>query len=261
LLILILFLVLAHHVHYLSSIYANKYNTYGEYNMFNLGKKLGFAALLAFGAVSSAQASLVVLDTFDYDTEIHLNAPGTDERFDINAFLADVSFDLSLDSGFLAGLDTFNAGTGVLSWSNIGNATSTLTLDYSEFGGLSSGSTLDLTGGGSEDAFYFDVLFSDFGFDIDIFVGSASGVSHATDSSTGINVLTRNTLGFDSFSTVAGAGADFSDATFVRIVLSSNAEAVDLLIEEFGTIPEPTTLAIFGLGLLGLGLSRKKQAK
>lgn len=234
--------------------------------MITLGKKLGLAALLTMGTMSFASAGVVVLDTFDYDTQISLTDTtpnsGTelDVRYDVNSFYGDVTYELNLnENGLQATANTFNAGSGLLAWGNIGSSTSSLSLTYTELfnGSQNSGGNLDLTGGGSEDAFYFDVDFSDAGFDVSVIVGSGSGVSTANFVSTAINSLTRTTLAFDSF---VGT-ATFSDVTFAKVIISSSSQAADLTLVEFGTIPEPSTVAIFGLALVGFALSSRKKLK
>lgn len=236
--------------------------------MMNLRKKLGFAALLAFGAVSSANASLVVLDDFNYATPIDITvSAGTPvastTRDDINSFDGDVTYDLNLTVGNGANTESFAVSGGILTYNNAALSQSDLVITYSETSGNGSG-PIDLTGGGAQDAFYFDVLESDAGFDVQIFVGSSlTDVSYLVSTSTEITTLTRTTEKFDTFSTLAGSGADFSSVAFVRILILANTNSVDLALKEFGTtsVPEPSTVAIFGLALVGFGLSAKRKAK
>ena len=236
--------------------------------MMNLGKKLGFAALLAFGAVTSANAGLVALDDFDYATPINISDPGTSfaQRNDINQFNGDVQYTITQTAGSLgtAGAKSFNVLDGDLKWNNESGIQSILEILYGEFNESPGAAPLDLTGGGSQDAFYFDVVQSDFGFAIDVVVGDIfGGFSIWSNISQQISTLTRQTAEFNSFSALGlFAAADFTNTAFVQVTLSSNGvDSVDLHLQEFGTIPEPTTLAIFALGLIGFAASRKRQVK
>lgn len=239
--------------------------------MMNLGKKVGLAALLAFGTVTAANASVVVLDTFDYTPPVVLEVnAGTvvdsTVRDDINVFDADVRYTLSYVSGPSA-LDSSavsfdNSGDGVLSYSNDDFMVSQLTMDYSSFNGTPTG-PIDLTVGGSMSSFYFDILSSDLGFDISVTVGSNLGanLSNFTTTSSSVNSLTHEMIDFSSFAAVGAFGdVDFTVVDFVSILLTTTEVGSDLTITEFGltSVPEPTSLAIFGLGLVGFALSRKK---
>jgi hypothetical protein len=238
--------------------------------MINLSKKLGLAALLAVGSVSAANASVVALDTFDYipviDLEVNVGtAVDSTIRNDVNTLLGDVEYTLDYISG-PAVLDSSAvsfelAGDGVLSYSNDDFMVSSLTMLYAAFNGTPT-APLDLTQGGAQSSFYFDILSSDLGFSIDVTVGSDTGtnVSGYTTISSSVSSLTRELIDFTSFNPLLGTGADFAAVDFVKIILTTTAVGSDLTITEFGitSVPEPTSVAIFGLGLVGFALSRKK---
>lgn len=240
--------------------------------MMNLRKKVGLAALLAFGTVGAANAGYVVLDTFDYTptVDLEVNVANTSVaaiQYDINAFNADVQYTLDYISG-PSQLDSSAVsfefmGDGVLSYSNDDFMVSQLTMTYGSYDGTPA-SPLDLTIAGSS-AFYFDILSSDLGFDVDIIVGSNGGADLSTygSTSTAISSLTRSTVDFADFNLLAGIGADFASVDFVSIFLTTTAVGSDLTITEFGiaSVPEPTTVALFGLALVGFGLSTKRKAK
>jgi hypothetical protein len=235
-----------------------------------LGKKLGLAVLLAAGSVGAANASVVALDTFNYTPVIDLEVnqtttSDTTSRNDINSFLGDVQYTLNYISGPTS-LDSSSvsfdlSGDGVMSYSNDDFMVSSLTMLYTALNGTPN-SPLDLTQGGAQSSFYFDILSSDLGFSIDVTVGSDTGanVSNYVSISNSVSSLTRETIDFATFNTTLGAGANFAAVDYVNIILTTTAVGSDLTITEFGitSVPEPTSVAIFGLGLVGFALSRKK---
>jgi len=240
--------------------------------MMNLGKKLGLAALLALGTSGAANAATVVLDTFDYTPVIDLEVnqgttQATTTRNDINSFLGDVQYTLDYISG-PSSLDSSSvsfdfSGDGVLSYSNDDFMVSSLTMLYSAFDGTPS-SALDLTQAGTFSSFYFDILSSDLGFSIDVVVGSSSGSSTYMSATSSVSSsYQREFIDFSNFTTMSGIGADFSAVNFVNIVLTTTQVGSDLTITEFGiaSVPEPTTIAIFGLALIGFAFNSKRKAQ
>ena len=239
--------------------------------MMNLGKKLGLAALLALGTSGAANAATVVLDTFDYTPVIDLEVnqgttQATTTRNDINSFLGDVKYTLDYISG-PSSLDSSSvsfdfSGDGVLSYSNDDFMVSSLTMLYSAFDGTPS-SALDLTQAGTFSSFYFDILSSDLGFSIDVVVGSSSGSSTYMSATSSVSSYQREFIDFSNFTTLSGIGADFSAVNFVNIVLTTTQVGSDLTITEFGiaSVPEPTTIAIFGLALIGFAFNSKRKAQ
>jgi len=247
--------------------------------MFNLGKKLGFAALLAFSATS---ANAVVLDTFDYtpdDFKISTTQAGylieqnggytfgsaTDNDIlvsNINPQDGDVFYELTSQGG---NTTSFVDG---LALNNNSDSSSVLNITYGE---LSLDSNGDLVNAGIPlpfssfgDSFYYDIAKLNVGnsssddLDVIIEVIGLNGVAHSISDTfiANIDSLTTQYVSFASF----GAVADFFDAiTEVNITLTAGDD-VDLRLTEFGVVPEPTTLAIFGLGLIGFAASRKRKA-
>jgi hypothetical protein len=67
-------------------------------------------------------------------------------------------------------------------------------------------------------------------------------------------------LGFAGF--IASSG-DYITSLYLSQTSNSNYVAVDNLSfsTKVSSAPEPTTLALFGLGLVGLGLSRRQKLK
>ena len=236
--------------------------------MLNLSKKILMTLVLTLGMASYSYAD-IVLDDFDYTPQpnvfIEVNATvttATTQRNNINALGADVVYDLAYVSGnptpSRTSAASFNTN-GTMALSNDATMKSTLLLTYSEI--FAPGNpTADFS---ALNGFYFDLLESDLGFSILVTIGSDGGLNTSTSNtvSGAISSLTRTNILFSSFATGLGAGANFAAVDYVSILLTSDLENVDLVLQEFGatTVPEPTSLAIFGLGLIGLAFSARKK--
>lgn len=235
--------------------------------MMNLGKKLGFAALVALGSLTTVQAG--VLDSYEYDMTMFVDSDASgffgaqvsDTTSEIVA-LGQVDYKLDLTSDTNNGTFGFasadaNVGAGELNYASAPGVNADISMTYHNavidmFGGVGDG--VDLTEGGASTDFYFDTVLADLGLSLLVTIEDMSG---AIVSSSMINVpqilsLTRTYLSFNEF-----AGVDLTDVKNVMIAISSSNSA-DFTLAEVGTVPEPTTVAIFGLGLVGFALSRKK---
>lgn len=119
---------------------------------------------------------------------------------------------------------------------------------------------VDITDAGANTGFLLDVLFADAGFDFLINVWNSDLSANVSGTFTSLGTAASNTRKI-SFDDAQFGGFDFSSIGALQFVIDPTAgfTSLDLSLDRVSTVPEPTTVAVFGLGLLALGLGRKKR--
>ena len=214
-----------------------------------------------FGAISlltlsAANAGTLVLDSYNYAPPLDLEASPSDTVVSDTVVSTESGANALYTLTWLSGpaVDTAKGnafGSGVLAYGEEPDADGKLEIAYS----IDGGGTLDFTG---YTDFYFDVSFIDGsgGFDTLLTLVDFDG----TTISTTFNVSTvgRYLTAFSSLS--PGPDFDFSQVLTLNALITSDGLSDDFTLDEVGLVPEPSALAVLGLGLIGLGLRRRKLA-
>jgi hypothetical protein len=228
--------------------------------MKNLKVLLGALSMLTLG---SANAGKLVLDSFNYDPPLALAVASngattsTGSRVSVESF-ATAEYTLNYLNGSGAGSVDGNVfSAGILSYNEDSLENGNLLIEYSLVGLPET--TLDFTG---YDAFYFDIAKVDGngGFDIELTLTDSDGtmisaVYHIDPTLTPVTFMAA----FNSMmSDPDFADFDFSLVSSASTFITSDGTGDDFSLTEVGLVPEPSALAILGLGLIGLGLRRRK---
>nr|WP_086939721.1 PEP-CTERM sorting domain-containing protein [Thaumasiovibrio occultus] len=238
--------------------------------------KYGLCSALAASLVFASQAHAVfIIDDFTdpigignsaVDTVVDLNGVGS--TFDSASVLGgerDLYVKL-LQSGFnpatgvnmtvSAGTLTYETGSGAIAMGKI---------QYD--GDDNDADNLDVTGLGSVDlaalgnSFVLDIFEADLGFSYSIGVWSNGGAVSAVNEyvANGTNVPTSRAFSFADF-----AGVDFTSVSAIEFIINTKGLAgqnsIDFTVDSI-KVPEPATIALFGMGLMGLGYTRRRKAK
>ena len=161
----------------------------------------------------------------------------------------------SFEGSGTAGEAKVTIGQGALNLSNDTGVKSTMVVTYD--GTVANPMDEDLTWGGMTDTFAIDLEVLDIvdGFDATITVTDTGGGSftYVIPAAPSVAPVTA----FVPYSNFMGV--DFSTVSSLVFTVVSSLPSLDLGVTAIRKVPEPATVAIMGLGLLGLGFMRRRK--
>jgi uncharacterized repeat protein (TIGR01451 family) len=209
------------------------------------GRALLLASSLLLSTATGAVAQPIVIDTFSTNqASLQLDFPpagtnatssvagagilGSERDMEIDLIggvIAGNGMDAVVSSGFYSySQDATIQGAGRIEWDG---ADGSPALNPTGLGGI------DLTAGGTQDAFLLSVIFDDLPVDVVIEVYSDAGnASSLTFTSPGlIFVATNFVIPFSALTPTLGAGVDWTDVGAITLTLGSNITAPDVVID------------------------------
>lgn len=225
------------------------------------------ALLVGVVATSGATASAAALSIDDF------SAPGVRTAWVISLLNANPTTVVTADGSVLGGereLEIAVSGTpslvsasgtvgeGSLASGSTGAAAVVTTLVYDGVGAAGLGAA-DLAASGNK--LVFDFLFADGaaapGISIDVVMSNGAGSASFSGVVPDSDIPSVYTIPFASFTPVGGFSFSAVDLIAVRFN-SALVKNVDFELSSIHVVPEPSTLALAGLGLVGLLIARRR---